>query len=392
MVCMEKLRAIKRVGIFLMDCHRLKANRDKISGILKYSGSRPDWEVRLFNVRKPFARAPRVDFPLDGAIIGAPLPLQRLARCHVLIDPEHARAGSVNVDNRAIARMAAEFLVRRGHAVLAYVGTNRPDLNRHAKIRQDEFRKVAEEIDATLFEHEIDEQHPMKWTNELERLAEFVGKLPKPCGLMACADEIAKSVLDACRLAHVTVPEQMAIVGVDNELEICENLRPTLTSVRPDFERCGYVAARLLDQAMRDRKRHPTGKYVYGARELVERESTVDLKGGGRLVAAAMKIIRQQALAGLTVADIARTLNCSARLLEIRFQDITGGSVKDAILRLRLEKVQQLLQETNCPIEEIHRACGWSTHIALHALFKRRFGLSMRDFRQARRKAEDAFC
>ena len=371
----------KRIGVFIIGEQHLKAIRDKVSGILRYSGARPDWEVRLFN-RAP-APTDKADNRLDGAIVSCsiPTPLSKLARSHVRLDDPRAPAGSVNIDDREIGRTAAEFLLKRGHTSLAFVGTNRPGLNRHARLRMDEFVRCAKASEATSFTHEIDELKPENWTDELERLATFIRTLPKPCGLMACADEIAKDVLDASRLAHVTVPDQLAIVGVDNELEICENLQPTLTSICPDFERCGFVAARLLDQAMRDGRRHPAGKYVYGVKSLVERASTVDLKGGGRLVAAAGELIRTRALKGITVLEIAKELNCSPRLLEIRFQEIVGRSAKSEILRIRLNEVKRLLKETDRSIDDIAIRCGWRTTVALQTLFKRRFGKSMRAWR-----------
>jgi len=275
-----------------------------------------------------------------------------------------------------------EFLLKRSYTSLAFVSTNRSGLTRHARIRQDEFTHVARESGASVKSLEIDEQNADAWTSELERLAAFIGALPKPCGLMACADEIARDVYDACRLAHVTIPDQLAVIGVDNELEICENLQPTLTSVCPDFERCGFAAARLLDQAMRDGKRHPGGKYVYGVKSLVERASTMDLRGGGRLVSVAMELIRRQTTNGLTVARIAAKLNCSARLLEIRFKEIVGHSVRDEITSVRMAEVRRLLSETKITVAEIAAASGWKTPGALQALFKRKFGLSMVAYRR----------
>jgi len=374
---------LRHIGIFFIDERNLKANRDKVSGILRYSGANPTWEVRFFNRQMNLPQPTKHQRRLDGAIIDCrlPKPITSLARSYVLIDPLQHSAGSVSADDRPIARAAADFLLKRGYTSLAFVSTNRSGLSRHARIRQDEFTRIARESGATVKLHEIDEQNSDAWTTELERLASFIGDLPKPCGLMACADEIARDVYDACRLAHVTIPDQLAVIGVDNELEICENLQPTLTSVCPDFERCGFAAARLLDQAMRDGKRHPAGKYVYGVKTLVERASTTDIRGGGRLVSAAMELIRRQATRGLSVAHIAAKLNCSVRLLEIRFKEIVGHSVKDEIVRVRLETVTRLLRETNRPLKEISLCSGWQTLIALQKIFVRRHGLSMSAYR-----------
>ena len=285
------------------------------------------------------------------------------------------------IDDAEIATTAARFLMKRGYRSLAFVGSARPSLASHSRARRDAFLAAAAAAGARTATLEVDESYT-GFAAGLERIAEFVSGLEKPCGLMACADEIAKDVLDACHIAHVTVPDQLALIGVDNEIEICENMQPSLTTVHPDFERSGYMASRILARAIRDGRRHPSGTYIYGTKTIVERSSTLDLKGGGRLVAAAVEIIRRQSRQGLTVADLARRLNASPRLVEMRFKEVLGRTVKDSILEVRLEKVQQLLVSSSCPIEKIAAECGWRTPIALKALFKRRFGVSMREYRR----------
>jgi len=373
---MRKPETTKHIGIYAGNERVLKAVRDKVRGCLRYSASKPDWEVKIFDREDGLKR--------DGLILLPRLKdAERLARSYVRIDGDEPEC-SISIDNASIGSRGADFFIRRGYRTLAFVGSNLKStgLIRHSRARQESFVKTARKANATVAVHEIDSESSSNWILELEKLTDFIKGLPKPCGLMACADEVAKSVLDACRLAHVSVPDKVALLGVDNEVDLCENLQPTLSSILPDFERSGYIAARLLDQAMRDGKKHPSGKYVYGIAKLVERESTTDLRGGGRLVSRARELIRTKALAGITVAEIAARLNVSPRLLEMRFREITGHSAQDEIISLRMDEARRLLVETKMTVADIATACGWKNAGALQAVFKRRFKQSPLGFRK----------
>lgn len=381
----QKEETFKAIGVFITPQSRsIKAIRDKILGVMRQAGEHPDWTVRIHD------RLPQADeFParLDGAVFLADVPAHpgRIARSYIAVEPPTPRKGSVAIDDAAIGRAAASFLIRRGYRSLAFVGSSRPGLVKYSRARGAAFVDEARKEGIGTSVVELDGTTP-DFVSALETVASFIARLEKPCGVLACADEIARDVLDACRIAHVKVPDQLALIGVDDETDICESLHPSLTSVRPDFERCGYMAARILARAIRDRKPHPSGRYVYGVKTIVERASTLDLQGGGRLVALAMEIIRKKALHGLTVGDLAQQLNTSPRLLEMRFREIRGHTAKNAILETRLERVRHLLSNANTRIEDIAEECGWNTSIALKSLFKRRYGMSMRDYRK--RKAD----
>lgn len=369
------------IGVFITSESRsVKAIRDKISGVLRHAAERPNWATRILELP---ADGSLPSERLDGAIFLADLPPhpERLARSYVAVDPTPRRKGAIAINDAEIGAAAAEFLLKRGYRSLAFVGSSRPGLVRYSRARCAAFFAAARKSGVSAVSLETDTS-ASGFVKGLEELAAFASGLEKPCGLFACADEVAKDVLDACRIAHISVPDQVALVGVDNEIEICENTHPSLTSIRPDFERSGYMAAKLLARALRDGQRHPTGTYIYGVKNLVERSSTQDLRGGGRLVALATETIRKEALKGLSVAALAKRLNTSPRLLEMRFSEILGRTTKDLILEVRLEKVLQLLTDTDQRIEEISYECGWKTPIALKVLFKRRYGMSMREYRK----------
>jgi len=168
---------------------------------------------------------------------------------------------------------------------------------------------------------------------------------------------------------------------VDNDETICENTTPTLSSVLPDFERCGYQAAELLDRQMRSEQRS-VAHLTYDVKRIVHRLSSQDMKNSNRLAVSAMEFIRLNACAGITVMDVVRHLNVSRRFAELRFREARGRSVLDEIQHHRLERVRALLRETDLPIGAIGERCGYPTETYLKTMFKKRFGMTMREYRK----------
>lgn len=382
--------------------HTLKAARDEISGILREASRRPDLEVRVFdrNMSPEALREHISNWTPDGMITdnrGAMPTILPGARPNcitfktsrtrhipvVYLDFPCPTASSVGVDDNAIGSCAAEFFLRRKYRNFAFVGTNLSHTAMHAKARFSAFEGAVRGAGHACERFTIDENNPNAWTGELERLKCWIDTLPKPCALMTHADVYARLVTDACRLAKVNIPKQIAIIGVDNEIDIADNLRPTLSSILPDFDKAGMLALDALARLIAARRipRRPL-RVVYGIKALIERESTQDTQGAGRLVDAARGIIRKQSHAGIRVADIARELNVSTRLLEIHFKAVLGHSVRDELIGYRLEEVKNRLRGTNDPIDAIAMQCGWRSSIALKILFKKRFKTTMRNFRK----------
>lgn len=120
---------------------------------------------------------------------------------------------------------------------------------------------------------------------------------------------------------------------------------------------------------------------AYGVKSVIERASTQDVKGGGRIVAAACEVIRLHACEGIGVADVAERLNVSRRLLEIRFRDVLGKGVAEELRRVRLENVCRQLRGTRLSIREISAKSGFASPAHLNALFRSTYGMTMRDWR-----------
>ncbi len=372
---------ILHIGI--VDKRWLKAGRDRISGCLRYAANRPNWQVQILPEDAP----PSPDF--DGLIGFAQRIVKHGRRTspRVVLDSKGCPgdclgiSARVQIDDAAIGRKAAEMFLAGGLRNLAFVGTNRPLDKPYESRRLAAFRSAAEEAgafcDAFLPAEDKD--------CDLMLLAEWLARLPIPCGIMAFSDDFAKAVLDACRIAHLTVPDQIQLIGVDNEIAICENMQPTLTSILPDFEEGGYMAAKILDGILSRRLRpHKMIEREYGIKSVVVRGSTQDLRGGGRLVTFGREFMRLNANKQITVPDVAANLNVSRRALENRFREILGRGIADVLREERLDRVCRMLRETDRTIDSIVGDSGFASPSHLKSLFKKTYGKTMSEWRRGR--------
>lgn len=389
---MRKAKADKHV--LLMFSRNNKADRDRLSGSLRFASEREDWEVRILDCSSPDTlkeyRELARDWRINAAIYSERGRLPKVLRGQIEessclaaeIDawPAGDRADvSVRLDAAAVTEAAYRILSRRGFSNLAYFGTSAWDERDYSAQWERLFGSLA--AGAASFSV-FRMREASGWAGSLKRASEWVKNLPKPCGIMSYSDELSRDLLDACRLSHTLVPEQVSIIGVDNAVDICETARPSLSSILPDFERSGYMAAETLELLFRSRARcRRQIVLTYGIKDVLERTSTMDLSGCGRIATAASEIIRRDFRDPITVTDVAKRLNVSTRLLEMHFKKIFGTGVKREILRLRLDAVRDELLTGHRPIGEASSLCGFLNANTAQIAFRRRFGMSMLDFR-----------
>jgi len=215
-------------------------------------------------------------------------------------------------------------------------------------------------------------------------LADWLKTLPKPTAVMAACDEFAVRVLDTCARLGLTVPTVVSVLGVDNDGLLCRHSTPPLSSVLPDHEGMGYTAARELEKLMSHRRmvmkpRHLTLKPI----KVICRESTGYVVPAATLIERARQIAADEANTGISVAEIAKRLNVSQRLLEHRFKTLVGQSLKQLLLRKRLDTARQLIKTTRRPLVRIAKECGYCDAKHLTHCFKKNYGLSPREFRRS---------
>lgn len=217
---------------------------------------------------------------------------------------------------------------------------------------------------------------------DLARLETWLMKLPKPAAVMADHDTRAAQVIECCRRLNLNIPEQIAVMGVDNDRVICDFTQPTLTSVQPDHEAVGYRAAAELSPLMH---RHATERVkVVRCRteSVVIRESTHPLAPSGRLVREALAFIEQHACEGIRVTDVVKHLGVSRALADLRFREVEGRSILEAITDRRLEELTRRLTSTREPIARLSSACGFGNPNYLKRLFKSHYGMTLSAYRQ----------
>ncbi|MGC4004959.1 MAG: XylR family transcriptional regulator [Pirellulales bacterium] len=287
----------------------------------------------------------------------------------------------VETDDAAIARTAVQHLRERGFRRLAFCGEPRFNWSR---LRGEHFVRCAAEHDCTVdvFEMRGPGEPRYSWTRERERLLAWITGLEKPVGIFACYDILGQRILDVCRDADTAVPEQVAVLGVDNDDLICSSCGPPLSSVITDARRTGYEAARLLDERLHGVADGQNACLLIPPIGVAARQSTDLVAIDDPHVALALRLIREQAAGGAKVADIVRGVPLSRRALEARFRTATGRTPHDYLLGYRLERARQLLRETEFTLDLIARRSGFGCAEYLAAVFRRETGATPGEYRR----------
>ena len=294
----------------------------------------------------------------------------------------HRRLGlcEIHSDSVAIGRMAAEHFLDRGFRHFAYCGISHDCL--WSDVRQKGFAKRVEESGYSCHVYPIARSETYgHWDHNVPVLAKWLAGLPKPLGLMVANDDRSLTALHACRIAGLQVPEEVAVVGVDDDELVCELCDPPLSSVATDLESAGYDAAELLDHMMAGR--------VSGFHQIIvkplwvtTRRSSDVIAQDDRLVAGMLRFIRDHAGRPIGVRDVVEHCELSRRTLERRFSEAMGHSILDEITRQRLERAKRLLLETRLAMHRVALAAGFSNEKSMHRAFRQIIGCSPWRYRQ----------
>jgi len=289
----------------------------------------------------------------------------------------------VETDDRQIAQLAAEHLLDLGDVHLAYCGDPR--------FRWSENRRTFFEAEAAKRGRTVDVFQPRRrlagagFADDGELTAWLVG-LPKPAAIFACYDALALQVIEACHWRGISVPDEVAILGVDDDDLLCPLSTPPLSSITPDARGAGRLAADLLDRLFR-------GKTV-AVENLVKplglsvRRSTDMVVTSEPLVSSAVRFIRAHAHQGIKVVDVAAALSASRRTLEQRFVKHLGRTPHDEILRVQFHMVEDLLRRTDMKLSSVAKRCGFKHPEYMTVAFTKRRGIPPREWRIRNRLVE----
>jgi len=365
--------------------------RSILQGIARYMSSHYRWSV--YFEQHELGTAPPTWLPFshwDGILCRPtdPALARRFRRMKVpVVDlndlHEDLKLPWVGSNHRAIGCLGANHFVERGFRNFAFCGFSN---ELWAAQRRDGFRAVVEKENPPIpvYESPWRGSAVSRWDLEIQHLGRWLKELPKPIGVMACNDARALHLLDACHQAGILVPEEVAVVGVDNEEIFCELCNPPLSSVAPDAERIGYQAAELLDQLMSGQSA-PRQRILIEPLRVVTRRSSDTLAIKDRTVAAAIRFINEQALHGCSVTDVVQFVRASRSYLERRFRQHLKRSPQAEIRRVQGSRVKQLLTDTNFTLERISELSGFEHPEYMSVVFKRLYEQTPGQYRKQMR-------
>lgn len=287
---------------------------------------------------------------------------------------------SVYTDNAAIARMAAAHLKSCQFNAYAFVGIRHLQFSSQ---RRDAFLRSVGISPVYDFLDEV--RAGPAWEDEQTDFLEWLEKLPKPVGIMACSDRVGMNVLKGCLLAGIAVPEQVAVIGVDNDDVYCSLSNPPMTSVEQNTRRIGFDACELLFRAL-DGKAPRYRTLAIPPIRVVRRKSTDVLAVPDRIVAQAIKMIREHACSGITPADVASRLNISLRTLERRFLRFSRHTPWKEISETRIFAACELLIETDQTIESVAHRVGFASVAHFNRMFEEVVGVRPSGYRRINQK------
>ena len=383
----ERRVPLRRPRVALIVETSLASGRDILCGIARYLRAHGPWSIYheprsleesvppwLLDWRGDGIIARIQNRPIAEAVIAAGLPV-----VDVLGLVPGLPIPLVHVDDQAIARLGAEHLVERGFRHFGYCaveGANWSDA------RQAGFEAIVREagFDCSVCRLPPDTRGLANWEAQQDLLTDWVRSLPRPVGVMVCNDPRGQLVLEAARRAGAAVPEQVAVIGVDNDEPLCEISSPPLSSIRPDHERVGYEGAALLDQMLRGEPAPQEPVYVPPA-GLITRLSTDVLAIDDPNVATAVRFIREHACDGIGIDDVVAHIPLSRSTLQRRFRKVLGRSVHEEILRIRLRRVHELLVDSDLSLESVADKAGFAHRQYLGEIFKARTGYTLAQYR-----------
>jgi len=285
-------------------------------------------------------------------------------------------------NNKAIATLAANHLLERGFKSFAYCGYPRSPINGWSEEREAAFVKHLAKHGASCAVFHGHHRSTRQWARMQRSLADWLRKLRKPVGIMAANDNRGRQVLEACRAHDLRVPDDVAVIGVDNDELLCRLSSPQLSSIEQGASKLGHAAAALLDQIMegtKPRQRH----FVIDPTGVVTRQSTDVLAIDDAKVAQAMVFIREHAGDGIKVPDVIKAVAISRSGLETRFASVLGYTIRTAIRRTQLERARQLVFDSDMPLKQVAAETGFKSVQHMTTVFRVGLGQTPASYRRA---------
>lgn len=359
--------------------------RQLITGIAKYSKLYGPWSFYKEPIDLKSSIPHLTSWNPDGIIVRDSLMTKELLRLKIptilaIHDSKYSRnLPVIKTDSYSIAKIASEHLIEKGFKNFAYCGFDNYDWSKERRLCFIRFNSEAGFKTHVYFPPKRIRKND--WEKEQHHVRDWVDTLPKPLGIFACNDDRGQHILEVCKLLNLRVPEDVAVVGVDNDPMICDISDPPLTSIALNVETAGYEAAKLMDQMINKKK--ILGKQIMVSPSyIVQRQSSDILAVDDIIVAKAITYIRRNARNKILVKDVVKTLGISKRTLERRFRKSIHRSINNEIQNVRIELISKLLIESDLSISQITSLFNFTDVGHISRYFKREKGVGLREFRK----------
>lgn len=371
-----------------------------LRGISQFVHTRNDWSV-LFGLRDAFSDVPGWlhDWDGDGVIsrrTTASLVDSLQEKGIPLVDltdggPAERTPPAVNrslhsirADDVAIGRMAADYLVELGHRSFAFCGHREQVWSTRRRVA---FRERLIALGFGLhdcYESPWKLRNALAWKTECQQIAGWIQSLPKPIGVMAAFDVRGQDLIAACDLVGVSVPEEVSVIGVDDDDLVCELCSTPLTSIKSNMQQVGYLAAETLSQLMMGETPQERNVLV-PPNGIAKRQSTDTGAIEDKVVVEALRYIRENACLQISVKDVVRDCDVSRSTLERRMRKAIGRTPSEQIRYVQLSRVRELLVGSTLPYKKIAELSGFLHPEYMHVVFKKEMGVTPGQFRGHRK-------
>ena len=373
--------------LLIIDTSRL-TGRDLLRGAERYISTFARWEVHTLDpnyLMGIFSRElQRLGLSkFDGFFIGRTenissiLKINKPKIIHYTRKERICGTSLIITSSSKIGKTAADYFVSLGFKNYAYCGFKNmvwSDL-RHASYCQ-----TLSENGFSNVEHFMDTPNSNKGINQKE-LTQWLKQLPKPIGIFACNDDRAVYILEALKSTEINVPEEVAVLGVDNDDLVCNLSSPSLSSIALNFQNAGFQAAKHLDRLMT--KKTKNAIIEVDPVEIIRRKSTDIFAVDDKELISAVVFIRNHYYKPIQVSDVVAATSISRRELEYRFKLEFKKTVQDEINRLRIDHIKKLLIDSREPIYKIANTLEFTDPEHFSRYFKNLTGISPSVFRQS---------
>ena len=368
----------------LIDCENWN-EREVFKGVTEFANEKKrDWELYTEQGVTGLPLSELLHLKGDGVIgfireemLATEILRENLPAVNVSDDGNWPGIWNVRRDFPAVASQVAEYLIKRGFRNFGYIGGGTNSC--HGKEFQKQIAKY--NYTSSIFSQPRNASTYKNWISLQDGVMDWLRRGLRPAGVWCEDDRYGARILSACRKLRIRVPQDVAVVGMNNDSLICDYTVPTLTSIEISWKIIGYEAAVTLDKMLRGAGKSSETKYIQ-SRGILERQSTQTLIVNDPLIIEAVKYIEAHACDPLFVQDLVEKLGVGRRQFEIRFQKALKRSPNTEILRIRIAQACNMLRNTDKPVAEIASLCGFAGHTSMDVVFRRILKISPTKYRQ----------